>query len=122
MSPSGPTGRPSGFVPGGRPVFRQGRNALPVGAGLRIGIIRSVSEETQPVDDKAHIRDQLDFSNAEWITSTDDDDEPGVEIAFVDGYIGMRNGADPEGPVLVFTPEEWDAFVAGAKDGEFDEP
>lgn len=75
-----------------------------------------------PVDDKAHIRHELDFSTAEWITSTEDDDEPGVEIAFVDGYIGMRNGADPDGPVLVFTPEEWDAFVAGAKDGEFDEP
>ena len=75
-----------------------------------------------PVDDKAHIRDDLDFSHAEWITSTDDEDEPGVEIAFVDGYVGMRNGAEPEGPVLVFTPEEWDAFVLGAKDGEFDEP
>lgn len=75
-----------------------------------------------PVDDKAHIRHELDFADAEWITSTEDDDEPGVEIAFVDGYIGMRNGADPDGPVLVFTPEEWDAFVAGAKDGEFDEP
>lgn len=79
-------------------------------------------QEDEPIDDKAHIRDQLDFSTAEWITSTDDEDEPGVEIAFVDGYVGMRNGADPEGPVLVFTPEEWDAFVAGAKDGEFDEP
>ena len=75
-----------------------------------------------PVDDKAHIRHELDFTDAEWITSTEDDDEPGVEIAFVDGYIGMRNGAEPEGPVLVFTPEDWDAFVAGAKDGEFDEP
>ncbi|QGK71100.1 DUF397 domain-containing protein [Allosaccharopolyspora coralli] len=72
-------------------------------------------------DDKFHVRGRLDFTGAEWITSTEDD-EPGVEIAFVDGYIGMRNGADPSGPLLVFTPEEWDAFVAGAKDGEFDEP
>ncbi len=32
----------------------------------------------------------------------------------------MRNGADPDGPVLVFTQAEWDAFVEGAKDGEFD--
>ncbi len=76
----------------------------------------------KPVDDKAHVRDELDFTDAEWIASTEDPDEPGVEIAFVNGYIGMRNGADPEGPVLVFTPEEWDAFVEGAKDGEFDEP
>jgi hypothetical protein len=34
----------------------------------------------------------------------------------------MRNSAHPEGPVLVFTPAEWDAFILGAKDGEFDEP
>lgn len=73
-----------------------------------------------PEDDKAHIRDQLDFTDAEWIASSDD--ETGVEVAFVDGYIGLRNAAEPDAPVLVFTPAEWDAFVAGAKDGEFDEP
>lgn len=80
------------------------------------------ADEHEIADDKAHIRHQLDFSRAEWIASTDNPAEPGVEVAFVDGYIGMRNGAQQEGPVLVFTPEEWDAFVAGAKDGEFDEP
>ncbi|PFG98974.1 uncharacterized protein DUF397 [Saccharopolyspora erythraea NRRL 2338] len=84
--------------------------------------VRAVNEPNEIIDDKAHIRHKLDFSDAEWITSTEEDDEPGVEVAFVDGYVGMRNGADPEGPVLVFTPEEWDAFVEGAKDGEFDEP
>ncbi|GAA0919556.1 DUF397 domain-containing protein [Virgisporangium aurantiacum] len=43
-----------------------------------------------------------------------------VEIAFVDGAIAMRDSKHPEGPVLLFTAEEWDAFVEGAKDGEFD--
>ncbi|GIJ47208.1 DUF397 domain-containing protein [Virgisporangium aliadipatigenens] len=43
-----------------------------------------------------------------------------VEIAFVDGAIAMRDSKHPTGPVLVFTPAEWDAFVEGAKDGEFD--
>ena len=43
-----------------------------------------------------------------------------VEIAFVDGAIAMRDSKHPEGPVLIFTPGEWDAFVEGAKDGEFD--
>lgn len=42
-----------------------------------------------------------------------------VEIAFVDGAVGMRDSKDPAGPVLVFTPGEWDAFVGGARDGEF---
>jgi Domain of unknown function (DUF397) len=43
-----------------------------------------------------------------------------VEIAFIGGGVAMRDSKHPEGPVLLFTPAEWDAFVAGAKDGEFD--
>jgi hypothetical protein len=43
-----------------------------------------------------------------------------IEIAFVDDLVGMRDSADPDGPVLVFTQAEWDAFVGGVTDGEFD--
>ena len=43
-----------------------------------------------------------------------------VEVAFVDGAIAVRDSKDPSGPVLIFTPSEWDAFVDGTKDGEFD--
>jgi hypothetical protein len=43
-----------------------------------------------------------------------------VEVAFIDGAIALRDSRCPAGPVLVFTPQEWDAFVEGAKDGEFD--
>jgi len=32
----------------------------------------------------------------------------------------MRDSKDPDGPKLAFTASEWDAFVAGVKDGEFD--
>ena len=45
-----------------------------------------------------------------------------IQVAFVDDLIGMRDGHDPDSPVLIFTEAEWDAFVAGAKDGEFDLP
>ncbi|MFI6367228.1 DUF397 domain-containing protein [Nocardia sp. NPDC050630] len=31
-----------------------------------------------------------------------------------------RGQFNPAGPVLVFTPSEWDAFTAGVSDGEFD--
>jgi hypothetical protein len=34
--------------------------------------------------------------------------------------IGLRNSRDPEGPVLQFTPDEWHAFLGGARNGEFD--
>jgi hypothetical protein len=43
-----------------------------------------------------------------------------VEVAFVNGAVAVRDSKDPTGPVLVFTPGEWDAFVGGAKAGEFD--
>jgi Domain of unknown function (DUF397) len=43
-----------------------------------------------------------------------------VEVAFVGDAILVRDSKDPDGAVLVFTPNEWDAFVNGAKDGEFD--
>jgi|1185.fasta_scaffold776310_2 hypothetical protein len=85
--------------------------------------------ESAPIyDDKAHVRGNLDLTKAEWQRGDDaDPDGEHVEIAFVehtDGvtYVAMRNSAHPEGPVLVFTPAEWDAFILGAKDGEFDEP
>jgi hypothetical protein len=36
------------------------------------------------------------------------------------GQIAVRNSRFPDGPVLVYTQGEIAAFVAGAKDGEFD--
>ena len=32
----------------------------------------------------------------------------------------MRDAADPDAGELYFTQAEWDAFIAGIKDGEFD--
>jgi hypothetical protein len=43
-----------------------------------------------------------------------------VEVAFVGEAIAVRDAGNPDGPALIFTPAEWDAFVGGAKDGEFD--
>jgi hypothetical protein len=43
-----------------------------------------------------------------------------VEVAQFDLAVAVRDSKDPDGPVLVFTPDEWRAFVGGAKDGEFD--
>ncbi|MFE0464508.1 DUF397 domain-containing protein [Kitasatospora sp. NPDC058965] len=64
---------------------------------------------------------KLDTTGAEWLSAQQEDGSPGdVQIAFVDGYIAMRDGRFPDGPVLVFTQEEWRAFVLGAQDGEFD--
>ena len=44
-----------------------------------------------------------------------------VELASLpSGEIAVRNSRFPDGPALVYTPDEIAAFVAGAKDGEFD--
>ena len=45
-----------------------------------------------------------------------------VEIAtLADDMIGIRDSKDPQGPVLRFTRGEWNAFLAGAQRGEFDQ-
>lgn len=44
-----------------------------------------------------------------------------VEMAKLsDGSIAMRNSRFPTGPALVYTPDEIDALIGGAKDGDFD--
>jgi hypothetical protein len=37
------------------------------------------------------------------------------------GAVAVRNSRDPDGPALIFTPAEIDAFLAGVKDGDFDD-
>jgi Domain of unknown function (DUF397) len=36
------------------------------------------------------------------------------------GAVAVRNSRDPEGPALVFSQAEIQAFLAGVKDGDFD--
>ncbi|MFD0773713.1 DUF397 domain-containing protein [Streptomonospora algeriensis] len=71
--------------------------------------------------------------NSKWHDTTDavwkrsslsrDDSSAVVEVAkFDDGYRAVRDGKRPEKGTLFFTPAEWEAFVLGAKDGEFDIP
>jgi hypothetical protein len=44
-----------------------------------------------------------------------------VEVAKnLSGVVAVRDSKDPDGPALIFTPAEWDAFIIGAKEGEFD--
>lgn len=37
-----------------------------------------------------------------------------------DGNVFVRNSREPDGPWLEFTPSEWQAFVAGLRQGEGD--
>ena len=62
-----------------------------------------------------------DFSSARWRKSNASGDGGCVEVAYVDGVIGVRDTKDNgTGPVLMFTAREWTAFLAGSRAGEFD--
>jgi hypothetical protein len=66
-----------------------------------------------------------DTTDALWMRSSlaNPDSEAIVEVAeFDDGFRAVRDGKSPEKGTLFFTPAEWEAFVLGARDGEFDIP
>ncbi|MFI0713598.1 DUF397 domain-containing protein [Streptomyces inhibens] len=63
-------------------------------------------------------RPELDLTQAEWQSGSQGVGD--VQIAFVEGYIAMRNRRSPEIPAVIFSPAEWRAFVLDARDGEFD--
>ena len=60
-----------------------------------------------------------------WIKSSHSGPTGGncVEVAFLaGGDVALRNSRQPDGPALIFTAAEWDAFIGGAVDGEFGSP
>jgi hypothetical protein len=62
-------------------------------------------------------------SAGQWIKSSFSGPTGGncVEVAFLaDGQVAVRNSRQADGPALVFTGAEWDAFLSGARGGEFD--
>jgi Domain of unknown function (DUF397) len=61
----------------------------------------------------------VDLSSAVWSKSARSGDNGCVEVAFVDDRVAVRDSKDRGGPVLVFTANEWDAFIGGITDGQF---
>jgi hypothetical protein len=43
-----------------------------------------------------------------------------VEVGSIEGHVVVRDSKLESSPVLSYTPEEWQAFIAGVKAGEFD--
>jgi hypothetical protein len=44
-----------------------------------------------------------------------------VEVASnLPGIVAVRDSKDPDGPKLAFAPDEWRAFTAGIRAGQFD--
>jgi hypothetical protein len=56
-----------------------------------------------------------------WRTAVKSGASNCVRVARRDGMIMIADSKHPGGPVLSYTPQEWDAFLDGAKKGEFDD-
>jgi hypothetical protein len=69
------------------------------------------------------MNEDRDLSRASWFKSSFSSGQGGacVEHARLpDGSRAVRHSKDPEGPSLIFTPAEWEAFLQGVRNGEFD--
>ncbi|MEU1982327.1 DUF397 domain-containing protein [Nocardia sp. NPDC019395] len=56
-----------------------------------------------------------DLSDARWFKSSHS--QAGgecVEVAHLSDTVGVRDSKNPSGPVLRFSPAEWDAFIRAA--------
>ena len=63
-----------------------------------------------------------ELSQVTWFRSSQSGPTGGncVEVAFLPGGdVAMRNSRHPGGPALIFTPAEWNAFLAGVAHGDF---
>lgn len=61
-----------------------------------------------------------DLSNAEWRKSSYSSGQGEcVEVAALPNAVATRDSKDPHGPGLLFTPDEWHAFIHGVIRGEF---
>lgn len=64
------------------------------------------------------------LTRARWFKATASSGAQGcVEIAHLDdGRVALRDSKTPHAPAHIFTRHEWDCFLHGAKNGEFDPP
>jgi hypothetical protein len=51
-----------------------------------------------------------------WRKSTYCESAACVEVARAQLVVAVRDGKDPDGPVLIFLPREWQVFVAALRD------
>jgi hypothetical protein len=63
-----------------------------------------------------------DLSGVRWQRSTYCANSSCVEVALLGGQVAVRDSKDREGPVLLFTREEWMTFVKRTRDGVVETP
>ena len=58
-------------------------------------------------------------SRVTWVRSGRCESSNCVEVALLGDEIALRNSQRPDGPIVTFSKDEWDAFLGGVMDGEF---
>jgi Domain of unknown function (DUF397) len=64
----------------------------------------------------------VDLSRAMWRKSSRSGANGCVEVALDPSEVAVRDSKDQDGPVLRFNAHEWEAFLAGVRNGEFEQP
>ena len=62
-----------------------------------------------------------DDRNWTWRRASFCDNSSCVEVANGNNFVAMRDSKVKGGPMLSYTRQEWAAFIAGVKAGEFDD-
>ncbi len=65
---------------------------------------------------------EIDLSRAVWRKSRRSQQSGAcIEVARnLPGVVAVRDSKNPNGPVLIFAPHEWQSFIGELKAGEFD--
>jgi hypothetical protein len=61
-----------------------------------------------------------DLPGAIWRKSTLCGNSSCIEVALLDDTVALRDSKNLEGPLLLFTHEEWATFIHGVRNGEFE--
>ena len=69
----------------------------------------------------SHKPEPTELARAQWRKSVrSSGGDNCVEVAFLGEGVAVRHSKHPTDASLLFTRGEWEAFIGGAKDGEFD--
>jgi Domain of unknown function (DUF397) len=63
---------------------------------------------------------EVDVNRLVWRKSRMSGTSNCVEVAFAGSTVLLRNSRDPAGPTIALSRDEWTAFLAGVRQGEFD--
>ena len=64
---------------------------------------------------------RVSYAGLTWRTALSCNGGTCIAVAVNDQEVLIADTKTPDGPVLSYTPAEWHEFLAGAKNGDFDD-